>query len=149
MTGLAITQMDIPPGFIDLSMGNPDIDLLPLDLLRQSAESHFAAGDRRSLQYGYEQGDGNFRCTLADFLTRAYGTRVDPGLLFVTAGASSAIDLLCTLYTRPGDVHFNPEGYALLGHQVADSIAGVLPEPASAVLLVLGGMVIVRRGRKR
>ncbi len=39
----------------------------------------------------------------------AYGTRVDPGLLFVTAGASSALDLICTLYTRPGDIIFVEE----------------------------------------
>jgi DNA-binding transcriptional MocR family regulator len=39
----------------------------------------------------------------------AYGTRVDPELLFVTAGASSALDLLCTLYTRPGDLIFVEE----------------------------------------
>ena len=97
MTELEITQMDIPPGFIDLGMGTPDIDLLPL------------AGDRRSLQYGVEQGDGNFRRALADFLTKAYGVHVDPGLLFVTAGASSALDLLCTLYTHPGDVIFVEE----------------------------------------
>jgi len=81
----------------------------PLELLRQAAETHFATGDRRSLQYGVEQGDGYFRCALAGFLTRAYGTHVDPGSLFVTAGASSALDLLCTLYTRPGDVIFVEE----------------------------------------
>ncbi len=61
------------------------------------------AGDRRSLQYGLEQGDGSFRSALADFLARAYETSVDPASLFVTAGASSALDLLCTLYTSPGD----------------------------------------------
>ena len=109
MTELAITQMDIPPGFIDLGMGNPDIEVLPLELIRQAAETHFATGDRRSLQYGLEQGDSYFRSALADFLTTNYGTQVDPSLLFVTTGASSALDLLCTLYTRPGDLIFVEE----------------------------------------
>jgi len=130
MTELDITQMDIPPGFIDLGMGNPDIDLLPLDLLGRAAETHFAAGDRRSLQYGVEQGDGNFRRALADFLTKAYGVHVDPGLLFVTAGASSALDLLCTLYTHPGDVIFVEEpSYFLALRIFEDHGLRVVPIP--------------------
>lgn len=109
MTTLPVTQINLPPGFIDLGMGNPDFDLLPLDLLHTSAETYFASGDRLSLQYGNEAGDGRFRRALADFLAAGYGSRLDPGLLFVTAGASSALDLLCTLYTRPGDVVFAEE----------------------------------------
>jgi len=34
---------------------------------------------------------------------------VDPDLIFVTSGASYALDLICTLYTRPGDVIFVEE----------------------------------------
>jgi DNA-binding transcriptional MocR family regulator len=104
-----ITQINIRPDFIDLGMGNPDFDLLPMDLLRQSAEAYFTTSDPRYLQYGVEQGDGYFRGALANFLTTAYGTCVNPDLLFVTAGASSALDLLCTLYTRPGDMIFVEE----------------------------------------
>ncbi len=104
MTEIPITQINLPPGFIDLGIGNPDFDLLPMELLHQSTEAYFASGDPRSLQYGLEQGDGYFRRALANFLTVAYGSRVDPNLLFVTTGASSALDLLCTLYTHPGDV---------------------------------------------
>jgi DNA-binding transcriptional MocR family regulator len=106
MSEPTITQINVPPNFIDLGMGNPDFDLLPVDLLRQSAETYFLSGDPRSLQYGVEQGDGYFRRALGDFLTLAYGAQVDPDLLFVTAGASSALDLLCTQYTLPGDMIF-------------------------------------------
>jgi DNA-binding transcriptional MocR family regulator len=109
MPELPIIQTDIPAGFIDLGLGNPDFGLLPLELLHQSSEAYFAAGDRRSLQYGVEQGDGYFRRALADFLTMAHGIQVNPGSLFVTAGASSALDLLCALYTRPGDLIFVEE----------------------------------------
>ena len=109
MSEPTITQINVPLGFIDLGMGNPDFDLLPMDLLRQSAEAYFTTSDPRYLQYGLEQGDGYFRGALANFLTMAYGTKVDPDLLFVTAGASSALDLLCTLYTRPGDMIFIEE----------------------------------------
>jgi 2-aminoadipate transaminase len=100
-----ITQTNSRPGFIDLGMGNPDQSLLPLQSLRISANAYFSSGDIRSLDYGLEQGDGNFRHALAFFLTKAYDrAAVDPGLLFVTAGASSGLDLICTLFTQPGDV---------------------------------------------
>ncbi len=105
----AITQINLADDFIDLGMGNPDLGLLPLELLRGSAGMYFATGDPRSLQYGAEQGDGYFRHALAEFLTGAYGTGVDADRLFVTAGASSGLDLLCTLYTRPGEVIFVEE----------------------------------------
>ena len=90
-------------------MGNPDLDLMPIELLRRSAEDYFAIGDPRHLQYGLEQGDGYFRQAMTTFLTKAYGKSINPDLLFVTAGASSALDLLCLLYTQPGDVIFVEE----------------------------------------
>ncbi|MEA2008687.1 MAG: PLP-dependent aminotransferase family protein, partial [Chloroflexota bacterium] len=104
-----ITQTNPKPGFIDLGMGNPDLSLLPLDAICHSAEAYFASGDPRPLQYGAEQGDGYFRSALADFLSLAYASTVNPKRLFVTSGASSALDILCTLYTRPGDVVFVEE----------------------------------------
>jgi len=109
MTQLRIDQINTPPGFIDLGRGDPDHALLPLEALQISADSYFASGDRRSLQYGIEQGDGYFRWDLAGFLAGAYGLSVDPDLLFITSGASSALDLMCTLYTQPGDVIFVEE----------------------------------------
>lgn len=109
MSEPAIVQMNIPPGTIDLGLGNPDFNLLPVEALRRSAELYFRSRDPRPLQYGHEQGDGYFREALADFLTREYSARVDPNLLFVTSGASAALDLLCTLYTRPGDTIFVEE----------------------------------------
>jgi DNA-binding transcriptional MocR family regulator len=109
MTELTITQTNLLPGMIDLGLGNPDLSLLPFGVLHQAAEAYFASGDPRSLQYGLEQGDGYLRRSLVDFLKAVYGTPVDPGHLFVTAGASSALDLICTLYTRPGDTIFVEE----------------------------------------
>ena len=109
MSEIPVTQINFRPGVIDLGMGNPDFNLLPVDLLHKSAEEFFASHDPRPLQYGIETGDGYFRRSLAGFLSRRYGTEVDPDLLFVTAGASSALDLLCTLYTRPGDTIFVEE----------------------------------------
>jgi len=109
MTHMKIDQINTPPGFIDLGRGDPDHALLPLEALHLSAGSYFASGDRRPLQYGTEQGDGYFRRELAGFLSRSYGLRVDPESLFITAGVSSALDLICTLYTQNGDVIFVEE----------------------------------------
>lgn len=94
---------------IDLGLGNPDPALFPLDLLRQSAQAELARRDPLPLQYGLEQGSGCFRAALAHFLAQAYRFPVSPERLFITAGASSALDLLCTLYTRPGDTIFVEE----------------------------------------
>ena len=106
---LQTVQINVPSGFIDLGLGDPPSSLLPLDLIRQAAEGRLNQGDNRFLKYGAEQGDGYFRLALADFLTRGYGFPVDPDHLFITNGISSAVDLLCTLFTRPGDTVFVEE----------------------------------------
>ncbi len=51
MTEFKITQTNPAPGLIDFGMGNPDLSLLLLDSLHQSAEAYFASGDPRPLQY--------------------------------------------------------------------------------------------------
>lgn len=106
---LQTTQVYIPPGVIDLGLGNPDPALLPLSLLQRSAELYFKQNNPSYLQYGAEAGDGHFRLALSRFISRAYGFAVNIDNLFITAGASGALDLLCTLYTQPGDVIFVEE----------------------------------------
>ena len=88
---------------IDFGLGQPGMDLLPLSIVKQSAEDQLARNDPAFLAYGIEQGHGYFRKALADFLGQQYGFAVDPAELFVTAGASQGLDLICTLFTRPGD----------------------------------------------
>ncbi len=109
MKDLPITQINLPPGVIDLGMGNPDLDLLPTAALQQASEAYFSAADARPLQYGAEQGDAYFRQALADFLSGICHIPSHPDTVFITSGASAALDLICTLYTRPGDVIFVEE----------------------------------------
>jgi len=133
MSELPITQINFRPGVIDLGMGNPDFDLLPVDLLHQSAQEYFISNDSRPLQYGIEQGNGYFRKSLSGFLSRRYEFDINPELLFVTAGASSALDLLCTLYTRPGDVIFVEEpSYFLALRIFRDHGLEAIPIPMDA-----------------
>ena len=42
---MQITQLNIPPGMIDLGVGQPSISLLPLDKIKQAAEHRMNQGD--------------------------------------------------------------------------------------------------------
>ena len=108
-TPFPASQINVPPGFIDLGLGDPPFALLPLDLIRRAAEGRLGEGDPSFLQYGAEQGDSRFRASLADFLCEGYGVPVHAADLFVTNGVSNALDLVCTLFTRPGDTIFVEE----------------------------------------
>jgi 2-aminoadipate transaminase len=103
------TQLDIPPGMIHLGIGQPDPSLLPLALMKNAAEHRLSHNDVSLLAYGAESGDGYFRLALARFLTAHYHKPVDADDLFVTAGASQGLDLICTLFTKPGEIIFVEE----------------------------------------
>ena len=103
------TQVDRNTDSINFGIGQPDFALLPHALMRQVAAARFAEGDTELLNYGFPQGDGRFRWALAAFLSRGYGTDVQPHQLMITAGASQALNLICTLFTRPGDTVFVEE----------------------------------------
>lgn len=109
MNSLRNSQVDRTSTAINFGIGQPGFDLLPLDLMRRAAAARFAEGDTELLNYGYEQGDGRFRRALADFLSAEYGAPVGPEQLMITAGASQALSLICTLFTRPGDTVFVEE----------------------------------------
>ncbi len=106
---IQVVQGETSPDFIDFGVGHPADDLLPLEIMQRVAVRRLQSGDPTLLQYGYEQGDGYFRLALAEFLSRHYAMTVDAESLFVTNGVSQALDLICTLYTRPGDVIFVEE----------------------------------------
>src|SRR5262245_13517590 len=108
-TPLNIVQTQIPPGVIDLGLGNPPLSLLPLDMIRLAAQEQFSQSDTSFLQDGIEQGDGYFRAALGRFLRRGYGFLVEPERLFITTGISSGLDLLCSLFTKTGDTIFVEE----------------------------------------
>lgn len=103
------TQSEVSADLIDLAIGHPGPELLPLELLRDAAAHRLRQGDRSFLQYGYEQGDLRFRTRLARFLSRGYAVEVSPDQLFVSGGVSQALDLVCSLFTRPGDLVFVEE----------------------------------------
>jgi len=128
MHPLPIVQTQIPPGVIDLGMGNPPLSVLPLDIIREAAQSALSQNDNSFLQYGLEQGDGYFRAALANFLTDGYGFPVSSENLFVTTGISNGLDLLCSLFTRAGDTILVEEpSYFLALRIFADHQLNVVP----------------------
>ena len=82
---------------INLALGHPSPELLPLEPVRKAAAHRLSTGDRLILQYGLEPGDLGFRRLLGSFLG------LQPERLFVSAGISGALDLICTSLTAPGD----------------------------------------------
>jgi DNA-binding transcriptional MocR family regulator len=106
---LQTTQLTLSENMIDFGIGQPDLALLPWEILRQAADHRLQQPERGLLQYGAEKGDGHFRRALAAFLSAGYGTAVSPEHLFVTNGVSQALDLICTLFTSPGDLIFVEE----------------------------------------
>ncbi|CAB1055475.1 hypothetical protein D1BOALGB6SA_208 [Olavius sp. associated proteobacterium Delta 1] len=109
MDNIQTAQLNLAPGVIDFGAGQPSPSLLPLALLREAAANRLDQDDASYLAYGIEQGDGFFRQVLADFLSRHIQLPVDYRSLFLTGGASQGLDLVCTLFSRPGDTIFVEE----------------------------------------
>ena len=94
---------------IDFGNGQPSLPLLPLNALRTAADHCLARGDATLLQYGADQGDVDFRVSLAQFLSRRYAMVVHADHMLVSGSASQALDLICTRFTKPGDTIFVEE----------------------------------------
>jgi 2-aminoadipate transaminase len=97
-------QLFLRPGIVELGWGNPDADLLPAADLARAAEIALRQRGRQALAYGAEQGPGRLIQALQGWLARQEGALLPEQQLFVTGGVSQALDLICTLFTRPGDV---------------------------------------------
>ena len=107
-----------PPGTINFGVGQPSADLLPVDLLRTASEEFLRTAQPEELNYGEMQGDERFLESLASFLSQGYAAPVAAESLLVTAGASQALDFLCSVLTRPGDTIFVEEPSYFLAFQI-------------------------------
>ena len=103
--------ISISEGVIDLGWGHPSPRLHPTDMLRRATDIVLADGAPIPLQYGATQGYGPLLHSLAEFLSAqdSYTSPVSPQELFITAGASQAIDHTTTLFTQTGDTVFVEE----------------------------------------
>src|SRR5688500_16888265 len=100
-----IIQVEIPSNWIDIGLGQPSSSLLP----SKEMVSNFAQFTQNNedeawkwLQYGKAQGSKRFRIALAQFLNHNnyYGGlgKVNDEHLFVTGGASAALQMICSLF---------------------------------------------------
>jgi DNA-binding transcriptional MocR family regulator len=118
MSGIVTFDGAPPPGTINLGIGQPSADLLPVDLVSQASRSFFDAAQPLELNYGVIQGDERFLHSLADLLGARYGTDATPDQLFVTGGNSQALDLVSCVFANPGDTVFVEEPSYFLAFQI-------------------------------
>ena len=142
MNLIRTTQANPGADIINLGIGQPGLDLLPLDFIRQAADLRMRAGDTTLLNYGYELGDGYFRLALARFLQQKYGIPVEAESLMATAGASQGLDLLCNCFSKPGDIVFVEEPTYFLALRIfADRDLQVIGLPTDDDGLVIDSLV--------
>lgn len=118
-------QTRLSAGIIELGVGHPSLDLLPLEELQRATEHRFevSAGgisgvgntrDASFLQYGAEQGDYHLRQLLSDFLTEYQHSElqelhklqqqgIPASELLISGGVSQALDLICAMCSQAGD----------------------------------------------
>jgi len=107
-----------PEGTINLGIGQPSADLLPVELLRKASESFFSAAHPFELNYGVLAGDERFLESLARYLGDGYLEAVSPDSLFVTGGSSQGLDLVSTVFSASGDTVFVEEPTYFLAFQI-------------------------------
>jgi len=103
---------------INFGIGRPSADLLPLDLLRQASEEFFRVAEPHDITYGRKEGDARFTESLAAFLEKNYGQQIRADSLFLSGGASQALDYICTQFSRPGDSIIVEEPCYFLAFQI-------------------------------
>lgn len=112
------SQVQVAEDVIDLGIGQPQLSLLPRDLMLKAAQQMLAKPDNTPLNYGHGKGDGRFRLALANYLSQGYGSAVDPDLLMASNGASGALHLIAQQFAEPGDTILVEEPTYFLAHRV-------------------------------
>jgi 2-aminoadipate transaminase len=101
---LASVQAAGPPGSISFMFGLPDPKTFPVDDLRRCFDRTLRENAALALQYGPEQGYG----PLIDFFLERMNQRENLDIarpnLTLTGGATQALDHICSLLTRTGDI---------------------------------------------
>jgi 2-aminoadipate transaminase len=101
---LASVQAAGPPGTISFIYGLPDPATFPVEGLRRAADLVLRERPELALQYGPEQGYGPLIDYIRGKLAREEALAVVRPQIMLTGGSAQALDHLCTLFTRPGDI---------------------------------------------
>ena len=101
---LASVQAAGPPGSISFIYGLPDPKTFPVDELQRCFDQVLREDSTLALQYGPEQGYG----PLIDFLLERINQKEHLGIkrpnLMLTGGSAQALEHICSLLTRSGDL---------------------------------------------
>ena len=100
----AATQNVLRPGIVELTFGEPDPALLPVEALREAADDALRRHGPGPLAYGADRGPGPLRAAIAARIARTEGVDVGPDDIAVTGGNSQALEQALTVFTAPGDV---------------------------------------------
>lgn len=92
------------PGIIELGIGHPAQELLPIEAMRQANADAVARYGSHMLSYGYTTGPSPLADWLRKRVEQQEGKVVAEGEIAISGGISDALDQLVTLCTQPGDV---------------------------------------------
>ncbi|MEN9934563.1 MAG: hypothetical protein RLZZ387_1142 [Chloroflexota bacterium] len=149
-TSLPIIQLTHRAGIIDLGWGHPDSSLLAVDAMGRAAADALGRHGADALAYGIEGGPGPLRSWLIERIARNEGRAPDPAEIMVTGGASHALDQVCTLLTRPGDVALvESPVYHLAVRVLRDHPLELVPVPRDAGGLRLDALADTLAGLRR
>lgn len=112
------TQLRTDPEAVDFGVGQPQLSLLPRELVARAAAEALAVDDNGPLNYGHPKGDGLLRQSLAAFLRPRYRVEVDPAHFVTTNGASQALHMIAHIFAQPGDTVLVEEPTYFLAHQI-------------------------------
>jgi len=118
VTGTISFDGAAPEGTINLGLGQPSADLLPVELIREASDAWFKSAQPNELNYGDRQGDPRFLVSLAVYLSTTYAARTNADDLFITGGNSQALDLVSAVFAKPGDTVFVEEPSYFLAFQI-------------------------------
>ncbi|MGW4462742.1 aminotransferase-like domain-containing protein [Micromonospora sp. NPDC004704] len=128
---LPIVQFHSRPETVDLSWGHPDPTTLPVREWTEACVGALRRYGGSALTYGYANGPAPLVEWLAERLGHTDGRAPDPSRIFVTAGASHALDLVAGLLCRRGDtVLVDAPTYHLAFRVLADHGVTLVPTPS-------------------
>lgn len=96
-----VVQIVHRPGILDLGWGHPDPAVLPVAALQRATAAVLARYGADALAYGAERGPGPLIAWICARLAHTDARTPEPTDVVITAGASHALDLLCTICTTP------------------------------------------------
>lgn len=97
-------QLSLRPGIVEFGWGHPASDLLPVEGILRATRVALRRDGASALAYGAEQGPGCLIERVCARLERLEGAAPPAERVMVSGGTSQALDMLCTVLTRPGDV---------------------------------------------